>query len=69
VVDPASGDGSVQWVKANAVTNPATRRDLDEGRYGETAMEVPYHGDANAPDLVAGYWTDVRALIASRLAD
>jgi hypothetical protein len=32
-------------------------------------MEVPYHGDANARDLVTGYWSDVRALVGSRLAD
>jgi hypothetical protein len=69
VVDPASGDGGVQWVNANAPDNPATKRDLDQGVYGETAMEVPYHGDPYAPDLATGYWTDVRQLIASRLAD
>jgi hypothetical protein len=69
IVDPASGDGGVQWVKANAKDNPITQRDLDQGVYGETAMEVPYHGDPYAADLAAGYWTDVRKLIASRLAD
>jgi len=37
--------------------------------YGELAMEVPYHGDPYATDLAHGYWTDVRQLIASRLAD
>jgi len=69
IVDPASGDGGVQWVKANAKDNPITQRDLDQSVYGETAMEVPYHGDPYAADLAAGYWTDVRKLIASRLAD
>jgi hypothetical protein len=69
IVDPASGDGGVQWVKANAHDNPITQRDLDENVYGETAMEVPYHGDPYAPDLAAGYWPDVRRLVASRLAD
>ena len=69
IVDPASGDGSVQWVKANAHDNPITQRDLDENVYGETAMEVPYHGDPYAADLATGYWTDVRQLVASRLAD
>ncbi|HEY3058353.1 MAG TPA: LCP family protein [Chloroflexota bacterium] len=68
VVDPASGDGGVQWVKANARTNPFTQRDLDMSVYYETAMEVPYTGDPNAEDLVARYWTDVRRLIASRLS-
>ncbi len=69
VVDPASGDGGVQWVQANAYTNPVTRRDVDEHRYPELAMEVPYHGDPYAADLPGRYWADVRKLIATRLAD
>ena len=69
VVDPASGDGGVQWVQANAHDNPITQRDIDQHVYGELAMEVPYHGDPYAPDLAANYWTDVRKLVASRLAD
>jgi len=69
VVDPASGDGGVQWVQANTVDNPVTRRDVAEHRYGELAMEVPYHGDPYAADLVANYWPDVRNLIAKRLTD
>ncbi len=69
VVDPASGDGGVQWVMANAHDNPVTQRDLDQHVYGETAMEVPYHGNPYAADLPTGYWLDVRQLIASRLAD
>ena len=68
VVDPASGDGGVQWVKANARTNPVTQHDLDTSVYGETAMEVPYSGDPYAEDLVNRYWLDVRRLIASRLS-
>ena len=32
-------------------------------------MEVPYHGDPYASDLVTQYWPDVRRLIASRLAE
>ena len=69
VVDPASGDGGVQWVQANAHDNPITASDIAQHVYGELAMEVPYHGDPYAPDLASGYWTDVRRLIASRLAD
>ena len=69
VVDPASGDGGVQWVQANANDNPITQRDISEHRYGELAIEVPYHGDPYASDLVTQYWPDVRRLIASRLAD
>ena len=67
VVDPASGDGGVQWVNANRHTNPHTRRDIEQGRYPDLNMEVPYNGDAEAPDLVSGYWTDVRQLVARRL--
>lgn len=69
VVDPASGDGGVQWVQANAHDNAVTRRDLDQHLYGELAMEVPYHGDPYAADLCTGYWRDVRGLVAARLAD
>jgi LytR_cpsA_psr family len=69
VVDPASGDGGVQWVQANAHDNPITKRDIDQHVYGELAMEVPYHGDPYAKDLAANYWTDVRRLVGSRLSD
>ena len=65
---PVSGDGGVQWVKANARTNPVTRRDLELNHYGETAMEVPYSGDPYTENLVSGYWTDVRKLVTARLA-
>jgi len=66
---PASGDGSVQWVKANAHDNPVTQHDIDEHVYSDLAMEVPYHGNPYAADLASGYWSDVRNLIAGRLAD
>ena len=69
VVDPASGDGGVQWVQANAHTNGVTQRDIAQHRYGELAMEVPYNGNPYADDLAAQYWPDVRKLIAARLAD
>jgi hypothetical protein len=69
VVDPASGDGGVQWVQANVPDNPFTKRDVDQHVYGELAMEVPYHGNPYAADLPGGYWTDVRKLVATRLAD
>ena len=69
VVDPASGDGGVQWVQANAHTNGVTQRDIAQHRYNELAMEVPYHGNPYAEDLAAQYWQDVRKLVATRLAD
>jgi hypothetical protein len=67
IVDPASGDGGVQWVRANAHTNPITRQDMESGKYGDLAMEVPYNGDPYAKDLVTHYWADVRAIVAERL--
>jgi hypothetical protein len=67
IVDPASGDGGVQWVRANARDNAVTARDIDEHKYSELAMEVPYHGDPYAPDLVTGYWTDVRRVVLQHL--
>ena len=69
VVDPASGDGGVQWVQANAHTNGVTQRDIAQQRYTELAMEVPYSGNPYAEDLASQYWSDVRKLIATRLAD
>jgi hypothetical protein len=69
VVDPASGDGGVQWVQANAHDNAITARDLADKVYGELAIEVPYNGDPYAPDLAHNYWPDVRRLIATHLAD
>ncbi|MBI2755112.1 MAG: LCP family protein [Chloroflexi bacterium] len=67
VVDPASGDGGVQWINANKASNPNTARDLARNRYPDINMEVPYNGDADAADLVSGYWLDVRKLVAARL--
>src|SRR5260221_10265002 len=55
VVDPASGDGGVQWVQANAHDNPITLQDIAFHRYNELAMEVPYHGDPYADNLAAQY--------------
>jgi anionic cell wall polymer biosynthesis LytR-Cps2A-Psr (LCP) family protein len=69
VVDPASGDGGVQWVTANKYDNPVTKRDLDDHVYKELAVEVPYHGDPYADDLAGHYWTDVRKLLSKRLAN
>jgi hypothetical protein len=59
----------VQWVVANAHDNSITARDIAEHRYNDLGMEVPYTGDPYAPDLVAGYWTSVRKLVAARLID
>ncbi|MBI5651618.1 MAG: LCP family protein [Chloroflexi bacterium] len=62
IVDPAHGDGGVQWVNANADVNPITRRDIDAGIYPNLDYEVPI--DANPyGDLVSEYWRSTRALV------
>lgn len=66
VVDPAQGDGGVQWINANAAVNPTTKKDIDEGVYPSLDMEVPI--DANPyGDLAAEYWTSVRTLVRGSL--
>jgi hypothetical protein len=67
VVDPASGDGGVQWVQANAHDNPITQQDIAAHVYKELAIEVPYHGNPYADDLVGRYWSDVRKIVATKL--
>jgi hypothetical protein len=66
VVDIASGDGGVQWVKADMAQNPITRAEVDSGLYVDLAMEVPYNSDPNSPDLAWGYWRSVRSLVNQR---
>ena len=66
VVDPAQGDGGVQWVNANAAENPITQRDIDAGMYPTLAMEVPINANPYG-DLAAGYWTSVRVLVKESL--
>jgi hypothetical protein len=62
IVDPAQGDGGVQWVNANAAVNPITRRDIDARVYPNLDYEVPI--DANPyGDLPSEYWTSVRTLV------
>ena len=66
IVDPAQGDGGVQWVNANAAENPITQKDIDAGMYPTLAMEVPINANPYG-DLVAGYWTSVRVLVKESL--
>jgi hypothetical protein len=66
IVDPAHGDGGVQWVNANAAENPITRKDIEAGMYPTLAMEVPLNANPYG-DLVTGYWTSVRALVKETL--
>ncbi len=66
VVDPACGDGGVQWVNANAAVNPLTKKDIEAGVYSSLDMEIPI--DANPyGDLASQYWTSVRALVKNTL--
>jgi len=62
IVDPAHGDGGVQWVNANAEVNPRTRRDIENKIYPNLDYEIPI--DANPyGDLAREYWTSVRAVV------
>jgi len=62
VVDPAQGDGGVQWVNANAAVNPITKKDIDSGVYASLDMEVPIDSNPYG-DPVTQYWPSVRALV------
>lgn len=70
IVDPAHGDGGVQWVGANAVVNPMTRKDVEDGVYSSLDMEIPAAGDFKANpygDLVTEYWFPTRELVKTTL--
>jgi hypothetical protein len=66
IVDPAQGDGGVQWVGANAAVNPITKKDIDDGLYESTDVEVPYDSDPYG-NLVTGYWPSVRGIVKKAL--
>ncbi len=66
IVDPAQGDGGVQWVGANAAVNPITKKDMDSGVYESTDVEVPYDSDPYG-NLVTGYWPSVRQVVKNAL--
>lgn len=66
IVDPAHGDGGVQWVNANAAVNVITQKDIDAGMYPTLAMEVPINANPYG-DLITGYWTSVRVLVKESL--
>lgn len=66
IVDPAHGDGGVQWVNANAAVNSITQKDIDAGMYPTLAMEVPINANPYG-DLITGYWTSVRGLVKESL--
>jgi hypothetical protein len=62
IVDPAHGDGGVQWITANAATNPITQKDIDAGVYRTIDLEVPLNANPYG-DLVTEYWASVRAVV------
>lgn len=76
IVDPASGDGGVQWAKANAQINEITRKDFGKGKYEGSemeAMEIPYsqyfpfQADPYSENLVDDYWLPTRYTVKSLL--
>jgi anionic cell wall polymer biosynthesis LytR-Cps2A-Psr (LCP) family protein len=64
VVDPAHGDGGVQWV--NASQAPAIKAEIAAGKYPDRAIEVPMNANPNG-DLTKDYWTSVRSLVKKML--
>jgi hypothetical protein len=66
IVDPAQGDGGVQWINANAAMNPITQRDIAAGVYAALDTAIPF--DANPyGNLVTEYWQSVRAVVKQSL--
>lgn len=68
IVDPAHGDGGVQWVNANARVNPITKRDIEKGVYPSLDLAIPLNANPYG-DLVTQYWTSVRALVKKSLLE
>ncbi|MBI3912739.1 MAG: LCP family protein [Chloroflexi bacterium] len=67
VVDPAHGDGGVQWVASNAYAgNVVAQKDIQEGVYPSLDYEIPIDGNPYG-DLVTDYWFSVRKLVRKSL--
>lgn len=62
IVDPAHGEGGVQWITANAAVNPITKKDIDSGVYNAMDIEVPINANPYG-DLVTEYWPSVRQVV------
>lgn len=66
LVDPAHGDGGVQWVNANVAHNPITKAELEQVYLPDVGYEVPFDfrlgfaANPYAEDLVNGYWLPTR---------
>ncbi len=69
VVDPTVGDGGVQWVSMEVLTNPIAKKDLESGVYPQAgaAMELPINSNPYG-DLITQYWQSVRSLVRQRLS-
>jgi hypothetical protein len=67
IVDPAHGQGGVQWVTSDP--NPVTRRDIQQGVYPGLAFAVPYNANPYSDDLVRHYWPSVRQRIKALLTN
>jgi hypothetical protein len=67
-VDPTVGDGGVQWLSMEVLTNPIAKRDLESGAYPEVevGMELPMNSNPYG-DLVTQYWQSVRSLVKQSL--
>jgi len=68
VVDPTVGDGGVQWVSMEVLTNRIAKRDLESGIYPDAGagMELPMNSNPYG-DLITGYWPSVRLLVKQKL--
>lgn len=76
LVDPAHGDGGMQWVTANAAQNPITKKDIENGIYPpNVGFEVPFdhrmdfQTNPYAEDLIKGYWLPLRLRILKLLTN
>lgn len=58
--DPKSGAGGVAWVPGQRVLNRSVADDWNRGVYKDPNMAIPIGGNANAADLVTGYWPNLR---------
>lgn len=66
IVDPAHGDGGVQWVNANAAVNPITKKDIAAGVYLSLDFAIPIDADPYG-DLITAYWPSTRTLVRQTL--
>lgn len=70
VVDPAHGDGGVQWVTANYSRSTRTAADFNNGVYPGPDFEIPYSDDLEGVDPYGDpflYWQSVRDAVRQKL--